>query len=57
MEYKLLLLMIAHKGMLTHNYIVKELWGYDRADHLYMRLKLLLLRACSISIAGIRGLP
>lgn len=30
MEYKLLLLMIANKGkVLTHNYIVKELWGYE----------------------------
>jgi two-component system KDP operon response regulator KdpE len=29
MEYKLLLLMIANKGkVLTHNYIVKEIWGY-----------------------------
>ena len=32
MEYKLLLLMIAHKGkVLTHNYIVKELWGYGES--------------------------
>ncbi len=30
MEYKLLLLMIANKGkVLTHNYIVKEIWGYE----------------------------
>ncbi|CDX03744.1 Transcriptional regulatory protein, C terminal [Desulfitobacterium hafniense] len=30
MEYKLLLLMIANKGkVLTHNYIVKEVWGYS----------------------------
>lgn len=30
MEYKLLLLMIANKGkVLTHNYIVKKIWGYD----------------------------
>lgn len=30
MEYKLLLLMIANKGkVLTHNYIAKEVWGYD----------------------------
>lgn len=29
LEYKLLLLMIANKGkVLTHNYIVKEVWGY-----------------------------
>ncbi len=29
MEYKLLLLMIANQGkVLTHNYIVKEVWGY-----------------------------
>ena len=29
MEYKLLLLMIINKGkVLTHNYIVKEVWGY-----------------------------
>ncbi len=29
MEYKLLLLMIANRGkVLTHNYIVKEVWGY-----------------------------
>ncbi|MEA5014690.1 MAG: response regulator transcription factor [Candidatus Limiplasma sp.] len=29
MEYKLLLLMIANKGrVLTHNYIMKEVWGY-----------------------------
>lgn len=32
MEYKLLLLMIANKGkVLTHNYIVKEIWGYGEA--------------------------
>lgn len=32
MEYKLLLLMIANKGkVLTHNYIVKEVWGYEQA--------------------------
>lgn len=32
MEYKLLLLMIANKGkVLTHNYIVKEIWGYEEA--------------------------
>lgn len=30
MEYKLLLLLIANKGrVLTHNYIVKEIWGYE----------------------------
>ncbi len=30
MEYKLLLLMITNKGkVLTHNYIVKEVWGYE----------------------------
>lgn len=30
MEYKLLLLMIANKGkVLTHNNIVKEVWGYE----------------------------
>lgn len=30
MEYKLLLLMIANKGkVLTHNYIVKQIWGYE----------------------------
>lgn len=30
MEYKLLLLMIVNKGkVLTHNYIVKEVWGYE----------------------------
>ena len=30
MEYKLLQLMIANKGkVLTHNYIVKEVWGYS----------------------------
>jgi two-component system KDP operon response regulator KdpE len=29
MEYKLLLLMITNKGkVLTHNYIVREIWGY-----------------------------
>jgi len=32
MEYKLLLLMISNKGkVLTHNYIVKEIWGYEEA--------------------------
>ena len=32
MEYKLLLLMISNKGkVLTHNYIVKEIWGYKEA--------------------------
>lgn len=30
MEYKLLLLMIVNKGkVLTHNYIAKEVWGYE----------------------------
>jgi two-component system KDP operon response regulator KdpE len=30
MEYKLLLLLIANKGkVLTHNYIVKKVWGYE----------------------------
>ena len=30
MEYRLLLLMLANKGkVLTHNYIVREVWGYD----------------------------
>ncbi len=29
MEYKLLLLLVANKGkVLTHNYILKEIWGY-----------------------------
>lgn len=29
-EYKLLLFLIANKGkVLTHNYIVKEIWGYE----------------------------
>ena len=29
-EYKLLILMVANKGkVLTHNYILKEVWGYD----------------------------
>ncbi len=29
MEYRLLLLLIANKGkVLTHNYIIKEVWGY-----------------------------
>lgn len=29
-EYKLLLLLIANKGkVLTHNYIVKKIWGYE----------------------------
>lgn len=29
LEYKLLLLLIANKGkVLTHNYIIKEVWGY-----------------------------
>ena len=32
MEFKLLLLMIANKGkVLTHNYIIKEIWGYEEA--------------------------
>lgn len=32
MEYKLLLLMIANKGkVLTHNYIVREIWGYGES--------------------------
>ena len=30
MEYKLLLLLIANRGkVLTHNFIVKEVWGYE----------------------------
>ncbi len=34
MEYKLLLLMIANKGkVLTHNYIVKEVWGYGETGY------------------------
>jgi two-component system KDP operon response regulator KdpE len=29
-EYKLLLLLVANKGkVLTHNYILREIWGYD----------------------------
>lgn len=31
-EYKLLILMAANKGkVLTHNYILKEVWGYDES--------------------------
>lgn len=31
-EYKLLILMVANKGkVLTHNYILKEVWGYDES--------------------------
>lgn len=31
-EYRLLLLMLANKGkVLTHHYIVREIWGYDPA--------------------------
>jgi len=30
MEYKLLLMLIIHRGkVLTHNFIAREVWGYD----------------------------
>lgn len=33
LEYKLLLLLIANKGkVLTHNYIIREVWGYGEAE-------------------------
>jgi two-component system, OmpR family, KDP operon response regulator KdpE len=44
-EYKLLLLLIANKGkVLTHNYILKQIWGYESADTKSVRVYMANLR-------------
>ncbi|MEF9922448.1 MAG: response regulator transcription factor [Anaerovoracaceae bacterium] len=46
MEYRLLVLLIANRGkVLTHNYIIKELWGYEEcADSTGIRVFMANLR-------------
>jgi two-component system, OmpR family, KDP operon response regulator KdpE len=44
-EYKLLLLLIANKGkVLTHNYILKQIWGYESCDTKSVRVFMANLR-------------
>jgi two-component system, OmpR family, KDP operon response regulator KdpE len=44
-EYKLLLLLIANKGkVLTHNYIIKQIWGYESLDTKSVRVFMANLR-------------
>lgn len=44
-EYKLLLLLIANKGrVLTHNYIFKQVWGYESIDTKNVRVYMANLR-------------
>ncbi|MDW7672380.1 MAG: response regulator transcription factor [Bacillota bacterium] len=44
-EYKLLLLLIANKGkVLTHNYILKQIWGYESSDTKSVRVFMANLR-------------
>lgn len=44
-EYKLLLLLIANKGkVLTHNYILKQVWGYESTDTKSVRVYMANLR-------------
>jgi two-component system KDP operon response regulator KdpE len=45
MEYKLLLLLIANKGkVLTHNYILRQIWGYESGDTKSVRVFMANLR-------------
>ncbi|MEA5059665.1 MAG: response regulator transcription factor [Candidatus Pelethousia sp.] len=44
-EYKTLLLLIANKGkVLTHNYIIKQIWGYEGRDSKSVRVFMANLR-------------
>ena len=44
-EYKLLLLLINHKGkVLTHNYIMRQIWGYESQDTKSVRVYMANLR-------------
>jgi Response regulators consisting of a CheY-like receiver domain and a winged-helix DNA-binding domain len=44
-EYKTLLLLIANRGkVLTHNYIVRQIWGYDGSDSRNVRVFMANLR-------------
>lgn len=44
-EYKTLLLLIANKGkVLTHNYIIQQVWGYDGGDSKGVRVFMASLR-------------
>lgn len=45
MEYKLLTLMIANRGkVLTHNYILRQIWGYEGGDTRTVRVFMANLR-------------
>ncbi len=45
MEYKLLLLLIGNRGkVLTHNYILKQVWGYESSDTKCVRVFMANLR-------------
>ncbi len=45
MEYKLLLLLIANRGkVLTHNYILQQIWGYESGDTKSVRVFMANLR-------------
>lgn len=45
LEYKLLLLLIENKGkVLTHNYILKHVWGYESSDTKSVRVFMASLR-------------
>ncbi len=44
-EYKTLLLLIANKGkVLTHNYIIRQIWGYGGGDSKSVRVFMANLR-------------
>jgi len=44
-EYKTLLLLIANRGkVLTHNYIIRQVWGYDSSDSKSVRVFMANLR-------------
>ena len=44
-EYKTLLLLITNRGkVLTHNYIIKQIWGYDGGDSKSIRVFMASLR-------------
>ena len=44
-EYRILLLLIANKGkVLTHNYIIRKIWGYEGSDSKSVRVFMASLR-------------
>ena len=44
-EYKTLLLLIQNRGkVLTHNYIIRQIWGYDNGDSKSVRVFMANLR-------------